>query len=448
MELRLPFRMSQANTTETQRVNIAAYVRLVRGNANFRRLWGAQIISELGDWFYTLTIYSLLLQYTGKAQSVALALIVQVLPQTFIAPMAGIINDRFSRKSVMIVSDLLRCGIVLAMLLVRSASMVWLAYVLLFLETLMWGFFEPARTAVVPNIVEPEDIVVANTLASTTWSLNLVLGAAVGGLVAALLGRNAVFGLNAASFLLSALLLSRMKFFEKHADHGESLRAADFVNFKGMREGWAYIAADSRRVALILLKTGHLCIGPSWVIFTVMGRQDYPIQRPGLSVEQSAMLGMSVLMFARGLGALIGPLASAAWAGQNQKRLRRMVLFGFAAEALGYFCIGLSHNIWAAVAWIVVGHIGGAIIWVFSTTLLQLNTDNKFSGRVFSADLGLCMFTIAVTAYLSGYALDHGWTTRDVALATGGLMVIPLTAWVLAQRLWRDEATPINTTLD
>lgn len=431
--------MSQATSIEPQRVNLAAYFRLVRGNGNFRRLWSAQIISEIGDWFYVLTIYSLLLQYTGKAQSVALALMVQVLPQTVISPMAGVINDRFSRKSVMIVSDLARAGIVLSMLLVRSPGMVWLAYLLLLLETIMWGFFEPARTAVMPNVVAAEDIVVANTLASTTWSLNLVVGAAIGGVVAALVGRSTVFGLNAASFLLSAFLISGMKFAEKHAEHGESLRAADFVNFSGMRAGWAYILSDARRVALILLKMGHLCIGPSWVIFTVMGRQDYPVQRPGLSTEQSALLGMSILMGARGLGALLGPLASAPWAGQNQKRLRGLILFGFCAEALGYFCIGLSHNIWTAVAWIIVGHIGGAIIWVFSTTLLQLTTDDQFSGRVFSTDLALCMLTIALTAWASGYALDHGWTTRMVALATGALMLLPLSAWILAQRLWRES---------
>ena len=439
---RLPQRQPMPETALTpgQRVNMAAYLRLLRGNANFRRLWGAQIISELGDWFYILSIYSLLLQYTGKAQSVALALIVQVLPQTLISPIAGIINDRFSRKKVMIASDLLRCVVVLAMLLVRSSSMVWLAYLLLFTETLMWGFFEPARTAVIPNIVGPEDIVVANTLSSTTWSLNLVLGAAVGGVVAALVGRQSVFVINAASFLLSALLISRMKFIEGHVEVGEKMRLHHFGDLSSIREGIAYIRSDVRRVALILLKAGHLCIGPSWVIFTVMGRQDYPVQRAGLSLEQGAMLGMSILMGARGLGALLGPLLTAPWAGQNQKRLRYLVLFGFCAEAVGYFCIGLSHNIWTAMFWIVLGHFGGAIIWVFSTTLLQLNTDDKFSGRVFSADLGLCMFSIAATAFLSGYALDHGATTRMVAMATGAMMILPLIAWAYAQRLWREPA--------
>ena len=75
-------------------VSFASYSRLLRGNQNFRRLWSAQVVSEIGDWFYTLAIYNLLLQLTGRASSVALALVLQVLPQTFIGPTAGVVNDR------------------------------------------------------------------------------------------------------------------------------------------------------------------------------------------------------------------------------------------------------------------------------------------------------------------------------------------------------------------
>src|SRR5215472_15341741 len=93
-------------------VNLRNHVRLVRGNANFRRLWLAQIVSENGDWFYTLAIYSLLLDLTGKASSVALALVLQVLPHTLLGPLAGLVNDRFSRRKVMIATDLMRMLIV------------------------------------------------------------------------------------------------------------------------------------------------------------------------------------------------------------------------------------------------------------------------------------------------------------------------------------------------
>src|SRR6266852_5185080 len=178
---------------EVTSISLSAYFRLLRLNRNFRRLWGAQIVSEIGDWFYTLAIYSLLLQLTGRASSVALALVLQVLPQTFIGPTAGVVNDRIRRKRVMIAADLVRFVVVLAMLLVRSRSTVWLVYPLLLLETIMAAFFEPARTSVVPHITAREDVLVANTLSSATWSVNLLIGASVGGVVGALLGRDAVF---------------------------------------------------------------------------------------------------------------------------------------------------------------------------------------------------------------------------------------------------------------
>src|SRR5580765_5304845 len=112
-------------------ISLASYARLIGANGNFRRLWLAQIVSEIGDWFYTLSIYTLLLQLTGRASSVALALVLQVLPQTFVGPAAGVVNDRVRRKQVMITADLVRMVIVFAMLLVRSRSTVWLVYPLL-----------------------------------------------------------------------------------------------------------------------------------------------------------------------------------------------------------------------------------------------------------------------------------------------------------------------------
>ncbi len=129
--------MDQPLEPVSNSISVSAYWRLVRQNRNFRKLWMAQIVSEIGDWFYTLAIYNLLLQLTGRASSVALALVVQVLPQTFMGPIAGVVNDRMSRKKVMITTDLARAVIVLSMLLVRSRSAVWMIYPLLLLESSM-----------------------------------------------------------------------------------------------------------------------------------------------------------------------------------------------------------------------------------------------------------------------------------------------------------------------
>src|SRR5947208_10247326 len=172
----------------------------------------------------------------------------------------------------MITADLVRMAVVLAMLLVRSRSTVWLVYPLLLLETIMAAFFEPARNSVIPNITAREDVIVANTLASSTWSVNLMIGAALGGLVAAFLGRDAVFVLNAISFLLSALLIRGMRFEEPHAEGGHALQARDLLDFSPIVEGVRYVRRDARLFATILVKAELLVIGPSWVLFTGMGR--------------------------------------------------------------------------------------------------------------------------------------------------------------------------------
>jgi MFS family permease len=422
-------------------ISLTSYARLLRRNTNFRRLWLAQIVSEIGDWFYTLAIYTLLLQLTGHASSVALALILQVLPQTFAGPTAGVVNDRLRRKHVMIAADLIRCVVVLAMLLVRSASMVWLVYALLVIETTMTAFFEPARSAVIPNISSEGEVLVANTLSSATWSVNLMLGASIGGVVAAFFGRNVVFVLNALSFLASAILIRGMHFSEPHAESAPPLRPRDLVDFSPILEGIRYIRSHRTLLPTVFSKAGELMVGPSWVIFTVMGAREFAVHRPGINPAGAAMLGMSILLGGRGIGALVGPVISARWAGRRDSRLRLGILLGYLTIAVGYTVLGVSRNVWMAAGCALLAHAGGSTVWVFSTTLLQLHTEDRFRGRVFAADLGLGSLSFAVTAYLAGMFLDSGFSAHKVAAGTGAAMLLP--ASLLAWSLWssRDMKT-------
>ena len=422
--------------------SLGSYARLIRTNRNFRRVWLAQIVSEIGDWFYTLSIYTLLLQLTGHAGSVALALVLQVLPQTLAGPTAGVVNDRVKRKYVMIGADLARFVIVLAMLLVRSRSLVWLVYPLLLAETTMAAFFEPARSAVIPNIAGEGEVLVANTLSSATWSVNLLIGASVGGVVAAYLGRDAAFVLNGLSFLASAVLISGMRFAEPHAEAAAPLRFRDLIDFSPVMEGIDYIRNHPALVPAVFAKAGELMVGPSWVIFTVMGAREFAIHGRGINSAGAAMLGISILLGGRGAGALVGPLIAARWAGQNDHRLRLGILGGYLTIAIGYGLIGVSRSVWIAAACAMLAHAGGSTVWVFSTTLLQLRTEDRFRGRVFSADLGLASFSFALTAYLCGHFLDLGISARTMAVATGFVMLIPaaLLAWVLRANRFQQSA--------
>ncbi len=422
-------------------VSLRDYGRLLRQNRNYRLLWAAQMVSEIGDWLYAVAIYSLLLELTGKASSVATAVVLQVLPQVFIAPVAGVVNDRFSRRRVMIFADLARAAIVVTMLLAQSRQSIWLIYLLLFGETLMWGLFEPGRTATIPNLTRGEhETAVANALGSTTWSLNFALGFFAGGLVAAAFGPATVFLLNAGSFLASAALLARMRFAEPHVGEAGS-RAGDGAGFASMLEGIRYIAHDRRRLAIMLCKAGLGLLGANWVILPILGERVFPVRVGGIDPARAGMLGMSVLLGSRGLGALMGPLVAGQWAGSHRPHLRKGILVGFGAIGIGYVLLSAAPNVWLACAALVISHAGGSVVWVFSTTLLHYQTEDRFRGRVFSADFSFLTMTMAAASSVAGAAIDRGVPVRQVAMFTGLVAWLPAVLWGLfGLPLWKGES--------
>jgi MFS family permease len=369
---------------------------------------------------------------------VAFAFVLQVLPQFFIAPAAGVVNDRLSRKRVMIFADLVRAVVVFFMLFAQSRDLVPVIYGLLFAETLMWGFFEPARSAVIPNITREGQMLVANTLSSTTWSFNLAVGSAVGGVVAVVFGRNTVFAINTLSFLVSAYLLRRMRFEEPHTASAPPMRVRDLTDFSPIAEGLRYVAGDSRLLATLLVKAGLGFMGTNWVILPILGERDFPVSLGRLDPQRAGMLGMSLLMGARGVGALLGPLISARWAGQMESRLRLGILFGFVAGVIGYLSLGASASMQMAFLAVVIAHAGGSTIWVFSTTLLQTHTEDRFRGRVFSADYAFLVLTMSLVSYVAGQLIDLGISPRQLATMTGVFGLLPLCVWAFALRLWKE----------
>jgi hypothetical protein len=239
-----------------------------------------------------------------------------------------------------------------------------------------------------------------------------------------------------------------MRFAEPHAEAAAPLRPRDLVDFSPVLEGIRYIRNQRRLLPTVFAKAGELMIGPSWVIFTVMGAHEFAVHWRNVDAARGAMLGMSILLGGRGLGALVGPLVSARWAGRSDRRLQLGILFGYLTIAVGYGILGFSRTVWMAAACAMLAHMGGSTVWVFSTTLLQLHTDDRFRGRVFSADLGFSMLTIAAGAYLCGRLLDAGITARTVATYTGLVMLIPAVLWALAMRVGESSAAEASNRSD
>ncbi|HEV2689904.1 MAG TPA: MFS transporter, partial [Bryobacteraceae bacterium] len=325
------------------------------------------------------------------------------------------------------------------MVLVRGPQLVWLVYVLLFSETVMWAMFGPASSAVIPNIAGESELLIANTLSSTTWSFNFAMGFAVGGVLAAYFGRQAVFVLNSLSFVLSALLIARMKFSEPHAENKPRLGMKDLVDFSPIREGIRYVRKDRALRRTILVKAGVGLMGANWVLLPIFGQRIFAIHRAGFDQRQAGMLGMSLLMACRGIGAIMGPVVSGYWAAGIEKRMRLGILFGFLAGAVGYWTLGHAPGLLVACAGIVLAHAGGSTLWVFSSTLLQLQTEDRFRGRVFAAEWAFSVVAMSASSYSAGVLIDRGWSAWGVASLTGVVMLVPALLWGLTLVSWRRE---------
>ena len=171
----------------------------------------------------------------------------------------------------------------------------------------MAAFFEPARNAVIPNIAAKGEVLVANTLSSATWSVNLLIGASVGGVVAAFLRARRSIRSERSLIPGFGLLNRRNAFAEPHAESAASLRPRDLVDFSPVLEGIRYVRNHRTLLPTVFAKAGELMIGPSWVIFTVLGAREFAVHWRNVDAAGGAMLGMSILLGGRGLGALCRP---------------------------------------------------------------------------------------------------------------------------------------------
>src|SRR3569832_2403934 len=184
------------------------YIDLLRRNRSFRQLWLGQVVSQMGDWFDTIALYTIILKLTGSGRDVGLLLVARFVPSFLFGPISGVVADRFSRQRIMIVSDVLRAIVVLGFLFVRRADQLWIIYVLTVFQLGLSTFFEPAKTAAIPSIVEDRELVAANAISSVTWSAMLTIGAALGGFITGLFGTNVAFVLYSVTYLLFAALIA------------------------------------------------------------------------------------------------------------------------------------------------------------------------------------------------------------------------------------------------
>ncbi len=406
------------------------YIELLRSNHAFRQLWLGQVVSQLGDWFNTIALYTIILNLTGSGRDVGLLLVARFLPSFVFGPLSGVLADRFSRRSIMIISDLLRAVVVLGFLLVRRADQLWILYVLTVLQLGLSTFFEPAKTAAIPSIVSSRELVAANAISSVTWSVMLTLGAAIGGLLTGLLGTDVAFVLDSLTYLLSAALIASVRLPKRPKREKSKLTAGRALGVTQTIEGARYVKHRPRVLALLLVKPAWGLGGGILTLLAVFGERIFP-------VGQSAATGIGVLFAARGIGTAVGPIVARRVAGEGKKRMLNAIGISFLIGGLGYIAFGSTGSFIVALIVLGLAHTGGSILWVFSTVMLQRDVEDGFRGRVFAAELALLTLTMAASNYVTGELLDRfRLSPRLVTIGIGILFLLPGFVWFATERWW------------
>jgi MFS family permease len=405
------------------RTGARASLDLLRRNRDFRRLFLASVISLGGDWFLFVALGGLVLEVTGEATAVGIMIFAQEAPIFLATPWAGWLADRFDRRRLMIACDLARTVICAAFLLVGPANL-WLAYVLLVCLSLFAAVFDPAQSAALPNVVDPEDLPTANALGGSLWGTMLAVGAALGGVVAAIFGRDVAFIVDAVSFALSAVfLLGVHRSFSAPREHDAHIGIADAT-----RETVRYTRRDRRVWALVSVKFGFGAAAGVLAMIAVFARQ----------VFHAGDIGFGLLMAARGVGALIGPFIGHRLAGPGHRRLLPVIACSLATFGIGYALLGLAPALWLAAASILVAHLGGGSQWVLSTYGLQRLVPDEIRGRIFAFDFALITLSLGTSSLVVSTLADH-IGARPAVLLAGGVAVAWAGTWWLLTRTVRRE---------
>ncbi len=429
--------MSKTVKPGVERLRPVGYGELLRSNRRFRLLWLGQVVSQMGDWFDTIAVYTIVLRLTGSGRAVALIMVARFLPSVVMGPLSGVVADRFSRRTIMITADLMRALVVLGFLLVRRPDQMWLVYVLTVLQLAFSAFFEPAKTAAIPSIVSDRELLPANAIASVTWSAMLTLGAAIGGLVAGWFGTNAAFVLDSLSFVASAALIASVTFPKRPVRAKAKLTIAKALGISDTIEGARYVKHRPRVFAYLMVKPAWGMGGGILTLLAVFGERVFP-------VGGKTATGIGVLFTARGIGTAVGPIVARRWAGETRRQMQIAIGIAFLIGGAFYISFGASRSFILALLFLLIAHTGGSILWVFSTVLLQQSVEDQFRGRVFAAELALLTLTMAGSNYLVGELMDRfGFSPRVITMGVGAFFLLPGLIWFATRKRWDvSEARP------
>lgn len=441
------------------------YGQLLARNADFRRLWTGQVVSEIGDWLNNIAVLALAIELAGEERvglAIAVYAIARHLPLFLFGPVAGVVVDRMKRRRVMVASDLIRAVLALLFLLAHwydSLAAIYAVGAALFSVS---AFFNAAKRASIPNIVEGTDeLLAANSLTASTTAATIAVGSALGGIVATFAGREIVFVLNALTYLVSADLIRRIRTRTEKATPSKQSDFKDSISTQGgsqrstkrsalgaifrrlgrdFSDGLRYVRREPVVASVFVVAAGWgLGNGAARALYSIFGARLGERTVAGWSeaarsfIERPTEFGISVLFVAMGLGGVLGaPLARRFNAGGGlslSARLGRSLTL----DGCGLALFSLMPGLWPASLVLVAREMNFVIWWTAQQTILMRRTEDEYAGRVFASFETLTTLTMLGSMLASGLAADR-YGIRPVALAGGLVITFSGLLWFILQR--------------
>ena len=409
------------------------YGQLIRENRDFRQLWIAAVISMLGEWFNTIALFFLILEYTGSEFLLGMLFTVRMAGFAILQPFIGLLADRYNRKTLMVVSNLLQAVFALCFLLVNdSGDIVWMIG-LSGLMMVLHGVYMTAERAALPNVVSEEDLATANALDAASWSTALCIGAMLGGVVVSIWGTDAAFIVDSITFLVGTLFLVNLTI-PQTID--ESMKGPWLsTGIQNIKSGWQRIRSQPALFRIVFAKASWNIAGGglAGVYLVLMGAD---VQGFG------AAFGFGLFFFARGVGTGLGPILARAFL-KNEEAWPSLVGYLIIVSGLVYFLVGISvsYALWITVVLVILAHSASGANWVLSTVMMQQWVEDEVRGRVFSADMLILSVAFSTSTSVAGYLMEN----TDLGIQNGIMMFA--TVMVLsgiAFSMWRPESPTIN----
>ncbi len=344
---------------------MSQYLKLMK-NKNFSLLWFSSLISQLGDSINYIAVVGLAYKITKSGISIATVTIFEIMPMILIGLIAGALVDRFKVKHILVYSDIIRGIIVLPLMFISN---IWAIYIITGFLSFVTCFAEPGKRSILPRILSKDDLVIGNSITSTTFNFTIIIGPALGGILIAYLNFKVAFFINALSFFISGLIIAFISLKEnkqKKIKNNESVKNQVIEGIK--------LIYDNKIVFKIILIIGLVMLGRGGINSLII-----------VFIKETLNMGTTEYGYFNsitGFGLVIGSLL-AGYLGTKINELN-LLKISILIAGITYLIYSNINNFYFILVFVIFNSISNTIYGVAGTTLLQKLVPDEYLGRVFS----------------------------------------------------------------